>query len=87
MAMGWARIGRAQAQAASTARVQVAGVHGVAVAGQAVAAVVVQQRGHEVELQVAAFVLGQLAAHEAAGLGHVGAARAVAMAQPAPAGG
>jgi hypothetical protein len=81
------RVGRVQAQPAAAARMQVAGVHRVAVAGQAMAAVVVEQRGHEVELQVAAFVGGEAAAHEAAGLGHVGAARSVAMAQPAQAGG
>ena len=81
------RVGRVQAQPAAAARMQVAGMQGIAVAGQAMAAVVVEQRGHEVELQVAAGVDGEAAAHETAGLGHVGAARSVAMAQPAQAGG
>ena len=65
------RVGRLQAQPAAAARMQVAGVQGVAVAGQAMAAVVVELRGHEMELQVAASSSARRLAHEAAGLGDV----------------
>jgi Zn-dependent protease with chaperone function len=56
-----ARLGRGvgvgEVQAAAALRPQEAGVHGEAVAGQLVAAVVVELRRHEVELQVGALVL------------------------------
>src|SRR3546814_1076979 len=44
---------------AAAARAQVAGVQGVAVAGQAVAAVVVDHRGDEMQLDVGAIVGGE----------------------------
>ena len=49
-------------------RTQVAGVQGVTVAGQAVAAMVVEQGRDEMQLDVAALVRGERRAHEAAAL-------------------
>ena len=50
------RIRRGQLEVAAAERAQGAGVQRVAVAGQAVAPVVVEHRRHEMELHVAAFV-------------------------------
>src|SRR3546814_11590359 len=60
---------------------QVAGVQGVAVAGQAVAAVVVDHRGDEMQLDVGAIVGGERRAQECAAFGDVAGARPPAAAQ------
>src|SRR3546814_14632739 len=60
---------------------QVAGVQGVAVAGQAVAAVVVDHRGDEMQLDVGAIVGGERREQECAAFGDVAGARPPAAAQ------
>src|SRR5690606_13056616 len=78
------RIGRVRAgqgDAPAAARTQEAGVQGEAVAGQPVAAVVVEHRRDEVELDVGACVRRQRRADEAARLGDVAGPRAAAAAQ------
>ena len=75
------RIGRRQPDRATALRPQHARVHGETIAGQAVAAVVVEQCGDKVELQIAARVLGVARAHETAAFGDVRRARAIALGQ------
>jgi len=70
-----------QRDPAAAARMQVAGMHGVAVAGQAVAAVVVDHRRDEMQLDVGAIVFGQRRAQEGAAFGDVAGAGTASAAQ------
>ncbi len=65
-------IGTAQPDTPAAVRMQYAGVQGVAVAWQASPAMVVEQRGNKVKLQVAARIGGVMRAHEATALGGIG---------------
>ncbi len=80
-ARGGRRIGTGQGDAATAAWMQEAGVQGIAVAGQAMPAVVVEHRRDEVQLDVGAFVGGHWRTDETTGLGEIAGARPATAAQ------